>query len=427
MSEVVRHRTVAALCLTELVALGSLAIPLTVGLALTIPRLDTALTPEAALSVVVGCGAVTAMIANPVFGWLSDRSRQPHRVRWILGGVLAGAAMMPLVTVVDSILGLTLVWCLLQAAYNATFASLYGTIADVVPEADRARVSGLFSASAGGAMVVALGLIAILPKSAWVMFAMMPAVSVPVALLAAWHLRTVAPLARGGGGAGGSGRGWLRSVPRQYWWVWSQRLLTQLAHAIVLMFGVFYLIRRAGLDEDRAATWVAATAALAALLGMVAAVVAGRAAGRSGNYGPYLLVGIGLILAALVIKAVATAAIVYHVATLLVGLGIGIYYAVDLALVLRTIPAGRAGTLLGFFNIARTLPQSLAPAIAPLLLGIGGGDLVGADRTQNYFALYAFGCVVAVVALLLLIPITVLKRGDRAPVERGPHAGAPGD
>ena len=57
------------------------------------------------------------------------------------------------------------------------------------------------------------------------------------------------------------------------------------------------------------------------------------------------------------------------------GLGFGVYLAVDLALVVDVLP-GRSSTAkdLGVFNIAGALPFSIAPAIAPAILAIGGGS-----------------------------------------------------
>ncbi len=178
---------------------------------------------------------------------------------------------------------------------------------------------------------------------------------------------------------------------------------------MVAAYGLYFLIRRADMSEASAATWVAATAAIAAAASALTSVVVGRISGRRGNYGTYIIVSVALITAALVVKALGTCLAAFVAASLLVGVGIGCYYAVDLALVLRTIPANRAGQFLGFFNIARTLPQSLAPAIAPFLLVIGNGDVVG-DSSQNYFALYIAGVVVALLAVVPLRYITVLKR-----------------
>lgn len=402
----VSGRTVAAICATEVAALGSLIVPLAIGLALAVSRLETGHRPETVLSLVVGCGAVTSLVAHPVVGWLSDRSRSPTRAWWILGGAAAGALIAPVALVVDSLAGLTIYWCAMQAAYSAVFATLYGTIADVVPEADRARVAGLFSGSAAGAIVLPLAVAGALPKVPVVMFVLMPTLALPVVALAFLHLRRHAtrPVRRE------RDAGALRAASRQYWLVWLQRLLAQLAHSIVLLYGVYFLIRRVGLAEEAAASWVAQTVAVTAVATMVVAIAVGRLASRTGNYGPYIFASFVLLIAALAIKAAGTSVLAYVSATLLVGMGVGCYYAVDLALVLRTVPAQHAATLLGFFNIARTLPQSLAPAIGPVLLAVGSGDLVGVDRSQNYFALYVGGLVVTVVALLLVVPIRVLRR-----------------
>lgn len=401
------NSTVLALCSTELFALGSLIVPISIGLALKVRTLDTGMSNEAALSIVTAAGAAAAMFANPVFGWWSDRSLAPNRSRWILGGAAAGALVAPAVLTVNTVAGLTVVWCLLQIAYNATFAGLYGTIADVVPEADRSRVSGFFAASASASFLVGLGIAAVLPKAVAPLFLVMPSVAVVVACGAYLVLRRLwrEHLVRAAGG-------WrhLVSAPSQYWWVWFQRLLSQLAYVIASIFGVFYLIRRAGLDDAGAATWVAATGATAAGLSVVAAICAGQLAKRSASYGPYMFLGLSLVGSALAVKSVTSTPAAFVVATLLAGLGSGAYYAVDLALVLRTLPAASAGALLGFFNISRTLPQSLAPLFAPPLLQLGSGDIVGADRTQNYFALYATGLLVVAAAMILIIPIRVRHR-----------------
>ena len=63
------------------------------------------------------------------------------------------------------------------------------------------------------------------------------------------------------------------------------------------------------------------------------------------------------------------------------------YVAVDLALVADVIENKDNAKDLGVFNIASALPFSIAPAIAPAILAIGGG---------SYGVLYAFAGVCAV-------------------------------
>ena len=57
------------------------------------------------------------------------------------------------------------------------------------------------------------------------------------------------------------------------------------------------------------------------------------------------------------------------------GLGFGLYIAVDLALVADVLPdPASAAKDLGVMNIAGALPSSVAPAVAPAILAVGGGS-----------------------------------------------------
>lgn len=406
-------RTLVAIVATELVSLGSLTVPLMLGLALAVRRVDTGLEPEAALSIVAALGAVAALVANPVFGAWCDRTRHrgAGRAAFLLGGTVAGVAAIALLLVADSVLELTLVWMLAQASFNATFAALYGLMADLVPEEDRARVSGWFGAAAVGSVVVGMGLVAVLPKELPVVLLTMPTLAVPVV---AWSFGHLSRLPRPPSPTAPVASGWrervtgMRGMP-QYWLVWVQRLLVQTAYGVVTIYGLFYLMRRADLAESEAATWVSIVSAAAAGLSALASVVFGSLAGQRGSYGRFIALSVGLIGVALVVKGLGQSATAYTLAAVLVGVGIGCYYAVDLALVLRTVPAARAGLFLGFFNVARTLPQSLVPAVAPALLALGSGDLVG-DSDQNYAALYAAGLVVVAMSLVPLRWMTSLRR-----------------
>ena len=79
------------------------------------------------------------------------------------------------------------------------------------------------------------------------------------------------------------------------------------------------------------------------------------------------------------------------------GLGFGMYMAVDLALVADVLPdKDNAAKDLGVLNIAGALPFSVAPALAPAVLAIGGG---------SYGVLYAVAGVCAVVGAVAILPV----------------------
>ena len=80
----------------------------------------------------------------------------------------------------------------------------------------------------------------------------------------------------------------------------------------------------------------------------------------------------------------------------LAGLGFGLYVAVDLALVADVLPNKDNAKDLGVFNIASALPFSIAPAVAPAILALGGG---------NYGVLYAVGGICAVLGAFAILPV----------------------
>jgi MFS family permease len=79
------------------------------------------------------------------------------------------------------------------------------------------------------------------------------------------------------------------------------------------------------------------------------------------------------------------------------GLGFGVYVAVDLALVVDVLPdKDNAAKDLGVFNIAGALPFTIAPAIAPAVLALGGG---------SYSVLYAVAGFCAVLGAFAILPV----------------------
>ncbi len=78
------------------------------------------------------------------------------------------------------------------------------------------------------------------------------------------------------------------------------------------------------------------------------------------------------------------------------GLGFGVYVAVDLALVVDVLhDTHNAAKDLGVFNIAGALPFSIAPAIAPAILAIGG----------SYGVLYAVAGLCAIIGAFAVLPV----------------------
>ncbi|WP_187976518.1 MFS transporter [Mycetocola sp. JXN-3] len=407
-SGTVPMRRILAFSLLELVALGSLATPLVVGLSLRVLQLVPESGKEAGLAAVTAAGAIAALLSNPIFGYLSDRttSRFGRRRPWLVAGTALGLLGALIATFAPNLAVLVAAWVIAQIGYNAALASLSALLADQIPEHQRARASGLFGAFGFLGLVPALLVSTIFSGSIPVIMLFMPVVAVIVTVLVCWKIpdpavdASAVPKVR------------LRTVftamfvnPFTYplfTLAWIQRFAMQFGYTVVGTFGLFYLMLRLGLDVPHATPLVTLSTLVGATLNFVAAFAGGYLASRRGNYVPFLVGSAVLLAITLLMKAFTDSLSIFWISTALAGFALGCYYAVDLAIALRTIPARDAGRYLGVFNVAKTLPQSLAPIAAPLIIMIGHGDPIsGGDK--NYAALYIVAAVL-VLGSLITVP-----------------------
>ncbi len=91
------------------------------------------------ISMVLFAGAIVALVGNPVFGALSDRthSRFGRRRPYLVGGTLCGFAALALIGVASSLTLVLVGWCLAQLAYNAVLAAMVAIIPDQIPASRR--------------------------------------------------------------------------------------------------------------------------------------------------------------------------------------------------------------------------------------------------------------------------------------------------
>ncbi len=164
----------------------ALLTPTSLPLALKIRQVD----PEGAvvsLSLVVGAGAFIAVVANPFFGRLSDRttSRFGMRRPWILGGAVAGTLGLLIIAVAPNVPMVLAGWCVAQLSFNALLAALAALLPDQVPVEQRGRVAGLLGVSLSAGLVGGAFLAQTVSESVFLMFMAPAAGMVFVAVLAA--------------------------------------------------------------------------------------------------------------------------------------------------------------------------------------------------------------------------------------------------
>jgi len=124
-------------------------------LALQLEQLDAA-NKVANLAWVSSMGAFAAMLAQPIAGAISDRTRSKfgRRAPWMVGGALIGGLALIGMASANSVVQVAIAWTIVQVAYNFVQGPLSAILPDRVP----VRARGTFAAVGGAAaMLGALG------------------------------------------------------------------------------------------------------------------------------------------------------------------------------------------------------------------------------------------------------------------------------
>jgi MFS family permease len=180
-------------------------------------------------------------------------------------------------------------------------------------------------------------------------------------------------------------------------WAFVSRFLFVLAYAFLTTYQAFYLLTRLGSAEAEVPRQIFLGTLVMSLAIIAASLVGGRLSDRSGRRKVFVCAASSVFGVSMIVVAFATSFDGFLVGMAIGGLGFGVYMAVDLALVADVLPdPDSAAKDLGVMNIAGALPSSIAPAIAPAILALGGG---------SYGVLYAVagGCAAAGAVAILRV------------------------
>lgn len=384
----------------------ALMTPPVMTLALRVAELD----PDhkaATLAWVLGIGAVVAMVVNPIAGLFSDRTTSSWGMRrpWMLAGVLVGACGLYAVAT-GGWWSVAIGWWIAQLGFNALLAALTALLPDQVPTHQRGTVSGALGICIQLGILGGVGLAQATGGSMVGMFMWPAAVAVVTVLvlcvvLKDRRLTTPPPAQHWVGGA----RSLLidpRSAP-DFSWAFVSRFLLFIGLATLLSYQVYYLtdkLRMPGAEVP--AAMLKATLVTTAST-VLASLLCGWLSDRMRRRKPFVLAAAALYAAGLFLIAMATSFQGFLYGLAVCGLGQGAYLAVDLALVADVLPNQRADAAkdLGIFNLASAMPQSVAPALAPLFLGLG----LSAEPGGNYAALFIAAAVFAALGAAAVVPI----------------------
>lgn len=362
---------------------------------------------EAVLSLVLGLGSIVSIVTNPVAGLLSDRTSSRYGMRrpWILGGLVIGVVGLYMIAA-GGVPFIVVGWCITQLGFNFVLPAILAILPDQVPSRMHGWVSGVLNVCLQIGIVAGVFVAQAVTPNMLAMF-MLPGL-IAVVFVVAFTLclndrrldpAQVRPLDL---------KGFLTSLwisPRtapDFWWAFASRFLLFMGLATLLSYQVFYLLDQLKLTPALIPETMLKSTLVTTATTVIGSLASGWLSDRLRRRKIFVLVSALVYAVGLAVIGVAAHLDAFLVGIAICGFGQGVYLAVDLALVTEVLPDKQGGAAkdLGLFSLANNLPQTFAPAVAPLFLAIGA---MGAGR--NYTSLFVAAAVFAGLGAVALLPI----------------------
>lgn len=386
--------------------------PLAISLAIRISQLAPG--HDEYLGYITGAGALAVMLTGPFLGIASDRTRTRlgRRRPFMIGGMILGVVSLIVMATAPNVIVLGAGWILAQLGWGQVLGNLQISTADRLPESQRGKVAGLTGFATQIAPVLGVGLASGFANDNLLLFLIPGAVGVVLVTLFVLFVHEDDSRGMAFSEKLDIGKVLRKLVfnPRRYpdyAWNWLGRFLFYFGLTLNTTFTAFFFASRLGVSV----TEVAGTIAILSLGGIFAVTLGALGGGFLSDKlrrRRIFVLSSGVIFGAgAVVMAFAGDLQMLIVGSLLGSVGIGMFSAVDQALLLDVLPerdtdAGRFMSIIGF---ATSIPQAVAPLIAPFFLAIG----VGASGEKNYLLLYLIAAACTVLGGLVVLRIRSVR------------------
>ncbi|MGQ4267457.1 MFS transporter [Nocardiopsis changdeensis] len=365
--------------------------PIAISLAIRVDQL--APDNEEYLGYITGAGAAVVMVCGPLLGVLSDRNRSRfgRRRPFMVAGMLLGVLSLIVMAQAPSVLVLGFGWILAQLGWGQVLGNLQFSTADRLPESQRGKVAGLTGFATQVAPVLGVVIAGGVSQNNLLLFLVPGAIGVVLVVLFVSFVHE------------DDSRGLTfaeRLTPRtllakylfdprrhpDYSLNWLGRFLFYFGLTLNTTFTAFFFASRLGVTVEEVAGVIAVLSLFGVAATTVGAIGGGFLSDRLRRRRVFVFASGTVFAAGAVTMALSTDLPLLIAGSLLSSLGIGGFAAVDQALLLDVLPeretdAGRYMAITGF---ATSIPQAVAPLVAPLILAVGAG----AAGEKNYLLLY---------------------------------------
>ncbi len=350
-------------------------------------------------AIVATIGAIFALFAQPIAGRLSDRTRSRfgRRAPWIIIGALVGALSLIGLAFANSFVSVLIAATLVQTAYNFAQGPLSAILPDRVPIKRRGTFSalsgiGLMVGALGGQIVgslflgsiaggyVFLAVFSVLMLSLFVIFNPdYSSTDLPREPLTFGELLKTF---------------WVNPVKHpDFFWAFTGRTLLYAGYFTVTGYQLYILTSYLHIKNPATVIPLLGIISLVGIL--ISTAISGPLSDKFGRRKPFIFASSVLVAIGMLFPMISPTLPAWMLMTFISGFGFGMFQAVDTALMSQVLPSAKSFAKdLGVVNIAATLPQALAPAIAgAVILGFG------------YIGLFPIGMVLTILGAFAVLPI----------------------
>ncbi|MGW6688708.1 MFS transporter [Streptomyces sp. NPDC054961] len=327
-------------------------------------------------------GAISGIVIAPLAGALCDRTtgRFGRRRPWMLAGSLACMAALIYTGIQTTVVGVALGSLSLSAAFMIIGAGIAPVVPDRVPAAQRGVVLGWATVPQAGGMIAG-GLLLGLVAGFSAQYALMAAFPLLIALFAVVMRDPPLPSDHREPFSLRTFLDGYRISPRahpDFVWAMSSRFIMGLGYGLGTLYMPYFLDDvlhyeqlYPGQSTDDGLLIVVGVNCLATISTVV---LSGWLSDKLGKRRMLVFIGGVTMAVAAIPLALSPTWTMTLVAAVILGLGFGVYLAVDTALVTEVLPASAdRGKDMALANLMTSLPYVLVPPLASVAIGDLGG------------------------------------------------------
>jgi len=367
---------------------------------------------EEYLGFITGAGALFVMLTAPFMGVWSDRTRTRYGRRrpFMVGGMVVGVISLIVMALAPSVLLLGVGWVLAQWGWGTVLSNLQISTADRLPESQRGKVAGLTGFATQVAPVFGVILTFGVTGDPLLLFLIPGIVGVILVTLFVTlvHEDDSRALPREHIGVGGLLRKYVYNPAKypDFSWNWLGRFLFYFGLTLNTTFTAFFFASRLAMDVTEVAGIIAALGGLGVLAVTAGAIGGGFLSDKLRRRKVFVVLGGALMAGGMLLMAFTGDIMALFAGSLIVSMGIGMFAAVDQALLLDVLPEKTtdAGRFMGITGFATSIPQSIAPLVASAVLLIG---VTGAEK--NYTLLYVIAAALVLMGGLVILRIRSVR------------------